>query len=83
MNFHIASINDFSGCDEPDCTFAHTATSSTLLSWGPTYDKNGNVLNYNDPNTYFHEYKCVKCGEYFSVDVKYGEVIRTRRVKYS
>jgi len=48
-------------CERTDCSIMYHGSSTTLLGWSPTYDKNGVPTNHN-PNILTSAYSCSKCG---------------------
>lgn len=52
------------GCDK-DCEFEYWGSTTTLVAWKNTYDKNGNPIGGGDPNTVTTAYRCKTCGAHF------------------
>lgn len=59
-------------CEREDCSISHEGSSTTLLGWTQTYDKNGNPKSQN-PNTTTSHYRCFKCSKRWQVKTQYGK----------
>lgn len=54
------------GC-ERDCRIAYMGSTTTLMGFMPTYDKNGNTVG-QDPNRVTSTYQCAVCGGGWTVE---------------
>lgn len=48
-------------CDRTDCEIKHIGSMTTLLSYTPVYDREGNMIHNGDPNTVTDTYHCRQC----------------------
>jgi len=60
-------------CSREDCLIQYLGGSSTLMSWTPTYDKDGNQVN-QDPNTHTKAYRCTICSKQWCTKTRLGVV---------
>lgn len=66
-------------CPREDCAIQDRGSTSTLLAWSPTYDKNGNRIDKGDPNTRTTKYIRRSCYREWYVSTQYGESKITER----
>ncbi len=60
-------------CNRNDCVLKEVGSSSTLMSWSQTFDRFGNRLDAEDPNTKTTSYYCRTCGKTYTVETQYGK----------
>lgn len=53
-------------CGRQDCRLAHTGSQSTLLYSPPVYDRSGNLIATEDPNTHWDTFFCQNCRKTFT-----------------
>jgi len=57
-------------CERLDCRLATSGYHSTLLYQGPTFDRHGNAVPMENPNTRWQSVSCAKCGKRWQVCYK-------------
>lgn len=60
-------------CPRQDCRISYSGGRSTLMSWQPTYDRDGSRTDKGDPNITTSEASCASCGKQWVLKSQYGE----------
>ena len=70
---HSKIIKAVTECCDLDCRVKIGSSSTTLMGWYPTYDKDGNQVTEN-PNKRSTYVTCRVCDKEWTVSEQYGQV---------